>query len=62
MLLAVADVLVDAALVLGGDAVLKILYMKLIQVCYHCPCFFGFLFFLFFVGWDSVKEYKIAFI
>ncbi|XP_074316930.1 transportin MOS14-like isoform X2 [Silene latifolia] len=29
---AVADVLVDAALVLGGDKVLKILYMKLAQV------------------------------
>lgn len=32
MLPAVADVLVDAALVLGGDTVLKILYMKLVQV------------------------------
>lgn len=33
---AVADVLVDAALVLGGDAVLKILYMKLIQAVSSC--------------------------
>lgn len=32
MLAAVADVLIDAALVLGGDATLKILYMKLIEV------------------------------
>lgn len=31
-LAAVADVLIDAALVLGGDATLKILYMKLIEV------------------------------
>lgn len=30
---AVADVLVDAALVLGGDVTLRILYMKLIEVC-----------------------------
>ncbi|CAO2818179.1 unnamed protein product [Amaranthus hypochondriacus] len=33
---AVADVLVDAALVLGGDAVLKILYMKLVQAVASC--------------------------
>lgn len=33
---AVADVLVDAALVLGGDAVLKILYIKLIQAVSSC--------------------------
>lgn len=33
MLLAVADVLIDAALVLGGEATLKILYMKLVEVC-----------------------------
>lgn len=32
LLAAVADVLVDAALVLGGDAVLKILYVKLMEV------------------------------
>ncbi|KAH7550395.1 hypothetical protein JRO89_XS13G0184600 [Xanthoceras sorbifolium] len=31
MLLAVADVLIDAASVLGGDATLKILYMKLVE-------------------------------
>ncbi|KAL1553523.1 hypothetical protein AAHA92_14187 [Salvia divinorum] len=31
MLAAVADVLIVAALVLGGDATLKILYMKLIE-------------------------------
>ncbi|XP_021733725.1 transportin MOS14-like [Chenopodium quinoa] len=33
---AVADVLVDAALVLGGDTVLKILYMKLVQAATSC--------------------------
>ncbi|XP_074316929.1 transportin MOS14-like isoform X1 [Silene latifolia] len=33
---AVADVLVDAALVLGGDKVLKILYMKLAQAMSSC--------------------------
>ena len=33
MLLAVADVLTDAASVLGGDATLQILYMKLVEVC-----------------------------
>lgn len=33
MLAAVADVLIDAALVLGGDVTLRILYMKLIKVC-----------------------------
>ncbi|XP_048500147.1 transportin MOS14 isoform X2 [Beta vulgaris subsp. vulgaris] len=33
---AVADVLVDAALVLGGDTVLKILYMKLVQAVTSC--------------------------
>ncbi|KNA25654.1 hypothetical protein SOVF_004570 isoform A [Spinacia oleracea] len=33
---AVADVLVDAALVLGGDIVLKILYMKLVQAAASC--------------------------
>lgn len=32
MLLAVADVLIDAALVLGGEPTLKILYMKLVEV------------------------------
>lgn len=32
MLLAVADVLIDAASVLGGDATLKILYVKLAEV------------------------------
>lgn len=30
---AVADVLIDAASVLGGDATLRILYMKLDEVC-----------------------------
>lgn len=30
---AVADVLIDAASVLGGDSTLKILYMKLFEVC-----------------------------
>lgn len=30
--LAVADVLIDAASVLGGEATLKILYMKLVEV------------------------------
>lgn len=30
---AVADVLIDAALILGGDTTLKILYMKLLEVC-----------------------------
>lgn len=35
MLLDVADVLIDAALVLGGEATLKILYMKLVEVCSH---------------------------
>ena len=33
MLIAVADVLIDAASVLGGEATLKILYMKLVEVC-----------------------------
>ncbi|KAL9239561.1 hypothetical protein vseg_013870 [Gypsophila vaccaria] len=33
---AVADVLIDAALVLGGDSVLKILYMKLAQAVANC--------------------------
>ncbi|XP_042036286.1 transportin MOS14-like isoform X1 [Salvia splendens] len=33
---AVADVLIDAALVLGGDATLKILYMKLIEAVRNC--------------------------
>jgi hypothetical protein len=33
MLLAVADVLIDAASVLGGDATLRILYKKLVEVC-----------------------------
>lgn len=33
MLPAVADVLIDAASVLGGDATLKILYVKLCEVC-----------------------------
>ncbi|RVW52802.1 hypothetical protein CK203_076656 [Vitis vinifera] len=32
MLIAVADVLIDAASVLGGEATLKILYMKLVEV------------------------------
>jgi hypothetical protein len=32
MLLAVADVLTDAASVLGGDATLQILYKKLVEV------------------------------
>ena len=32
MLLAVADVLTDAASVLGGDATLQILYQKLLEV------------------------------
>ena len=32
MLLAVADVLTDAASVLGGDATLQILYKKLLEV------------------------------
>lgn len=32
MLTAVADVLIDAALVLGGDATLRILYVKLVEV------------------------------
>lgn len=32
MLLAVADVLIDAASVLGGDATLRILYNKLVEV------------------------------
>ncbi|KAK4489067.1 hypothetical protein RD792_004861 [Penstemon davidsonii] len=35
-LAAVADVLIDAALVLGGDATLKILYMKLIEAVNNC--------------------------
>lgn len=35
MLLDVADVLIDAALVLGGEATLKILYMKLVEVRSH---------------------------
>lgn len=33
LLPAVADVLIDAASVLGGDAALRILYMKLDEVC-----------------------------
>ena len=33
MFSAVADVLIDGALVLGGEATLKILYMKLVEVC-----------------------------
>lgn len=33
MLLAVADVLIDAASVLGGDETLKILYIKFVEVC-----------------------------
>ncbi|KAL1553533.1 Transportin mos14, variant 2 [Salvia divinorum] len=33
---AVADVLIDAALVLGGDATLKFLYMKLIEAVRNC--------------------------
>lgn len=33
LLTAVADVLIDAASVLGGDAALRILYMKLDEVC-----------------------------
>ncbi|KAL3835139.1 hypothetical protein ACJIZ3_009875 [Penstemon smallii] len=33
---AVADVLIDAALVLGGDATLRILYMKLIEAVNNC--------------------------
>ncbi|KAL0357544.1 UNVERIFIED_CONTAM: Transportin MOS14 [Sesamum calycinum] len=33
---AVADVLIDAALVLGGDAALRILYMKLIEAVSNC--------------------------
>lgn len=33
MFAAVADVLIDAALVLGGDSTLKILYTKLFEVC-----------------------------
>ncbi|KAG6383468.1 hypothetical protein SASPL_156780 [Salvia splendens] len=37
MLAAVADVLIDAALVLGGDATLKILYMKLIEIMNLLP-------------------------
>ena len=36
MLLAVADVLTDAASVLGGDATLQILYMKLVEACIIC--------------------------
>jgi transportin-3 len=32
-MLAVADVLIDAASVLGGDATLRILYVKLAEVC-----------------------------
>lgn len=35
MLLAVADVLSDAAIVLGGDATLQILYMKLVEVLHY---------------------------
>lgn len=31
-LLAIEDVLMDAALVLGGDSTLRILFMKLVQV------------------------------
>lgn len=34
MLIAVADVLIDAASVLGGDATLKILYLKFVEVCF----------------------------
>ncbi|KAK4370861.1 hypothetical protein RND71_010336 [Anisodus tanguticus] len=33
---AVADVLIDAALVLGGEPMLKILYMKLVEAISHC--------------------------
>ncbi|XP_057952470.1 transportin MOS14 isoform X2 [Malania oleifera] len=33
---AVADVLIDAAIVLGGEATLKILYMKLVEAIAHC--------------------------
>lgn len=33
---AVADVLIDAALVLGGDAALKILYMELVEAVNYC--------------------------
>jgi len=33
-MLAVADVLIDAASVLGGDATLRILYVKLAEVCF----------------------------
>ena len=33
ILAAVADVLTDAASILGGDTTLKILYMKLLEVC-----------------------------
>ncbi|XP_012852980.1 PREDICTED: transportin-3 [Erythranthe guttata] len=33
---AVADVLIDAALVLGGDATLRILYMKLVEAVSNC--------------------------
>ncbi|GMH21453.1 hypothetical protein Nepgr_023295 [Nepenthes gracilis] len=33
---AVADVLVDAALVLGGEAILKILYMKFVEAMARC--------------------------
>lgn len=32
MLVAVADILIDAASVLGGDATLQILYKKLVEV------------------------------
>ncbi|RVX18662.1 Transportin MOS14 [Vitis vinifera] len=45
MLIAVADVLIDAASVLGGEATLKILYMKLVEAqvvdqarCEGVPC------------------------
>lgn len=33
---AVADVLIDAALILGGEPTLKILYMKLVEAISHC--------------------------
>ena len=38
VLLDVADVLIDAALVLGGEATLKILYMKLVEVRNYFLC------------------------
>lgn len=45
-LLAVADVLIDAALVLGGEATLKILYMKLVEVRFSWMSSFSILIFL----------------